>query len=272
MKGSRQPRAPRLKIMEFTWPRLTRRPRRLRGLEVRVSEVDDLPIPYFEKLGRLWTVEQIDDFFEWPFHRPQQRELVLLMTANVCRKTTLNVGLNDIEVVMQETWLARRDRIAGYDPRLGRPMGWVLRGMYYRLHDRIRARGRRNASRVDELAREDGRQMVVHDLAASERALIRSLDDGRRSALVRRCIERLRPTYREVLLCDLEEMDQNEAAARLGISTALVRQRRRRARKALGKILPDKIRPDKILPELLDTPLARSRRDRERTSVHEKTA
>ncbi len=203
-----------------------------------MSEVDDLPIPYFEKLGTLWTPEQVDDFFEWPFHRPQQRELVLLMAANLRRATNFQVQLNDIEVVMQETWLARTERIAGYDPTRGRPMRWVLRGMSYRLRDRVKMRGRKEAI-VEELPQDGDLTPPTSALSTPEQELIRTMDDGRRSALVRSCIERLKPTYREVLLCDLKEMDQSEAAARLGITTALVRQRRRRARKALTRILTD---------------------------------
>ena len=227
----------RKRFRTFRSPGLDIRPRRLRGLEIRVSEVDRLPIPYFEKLGKLWTADQIDDFFEWPFHRPQQRDVVLMMTANVRRETTLQVDLSDIEVVMQETWLARRARIAGYDPTRGRPMRWVLRGMCYRLSDRVRTR-RRRAPVAGDPAADDGPAPITGDLAAVEGKLIRTLDDGRRSALVRRCIEQLKPTYREVLLCDLEDMSQSEAAALLGITPDLVRQRRRRARKALTKILP----------------------------------
>ncbi len=222
----------------FGWLRRGRRPRRLRGLTVRVLDVDHLPIPYFEKPGRLWTAEQTDDFFEWPFHRPQQRELVLLLAAKARRKTAFQVYLNDIEVVMQETWLARQARIAGYDPARGRPMHWVLRGMCFRLRDRVRARGRQEAI-VGELPADADLRPAAGDLSAPERELIRTMDGDRRSALVRGCIERLKPTYREVLLCDLGEMDQREAAALLGITTALVRQRRRRARKALTKILAE---------------------------------
>lgn len=221
----------------FRWLRLERSPRRLRGLQIRVSEVDKLPIPYFEKPGRLWTAGQVDDFFEWPFHRPQQREVVLMMTASARRSTAFQVDLSDIEVVMQETWLARHARIAGYDPTRGRPMRWILRGMCFRLSDRVRMRGRR-AAVVDEPAADDVLTPGTADLSAVEGELIRTLDDDRRSALIRRCIEQLKPTYREVLLCDLEEMGQREAAALLGITPALVRQRRRRARKALTKILP----------------------------------
>ncbi len=226
-------------------------PRGLRGLEMRVSEVDGLPIPYFEKPGRLWTADQTDDFFEWPFHRPQQREVVLLMTANVRRATAFRVHLNDIEDVMQETWLAREDRIAGYHPARGRPMRWVLRGMCYRLRDRVKIRGRQEAI-AGELPEDGDLTPAAEELSTAERELIRTIDDCRRSALVRRCIEQLRPTYREVLLCDLEEMGQSEAAALLGITTALVRQRRRRARKALTKILPEGLRHSVCAPPVHD--------------------
>ncbi len=222
---------------DLAWPGLDGRPRRLRGLEVRVSAVDDLPIPYFERPGQLWTAEQTDDFFEWPFHRPQQREFVLLMAASARRATAFQVHLNDVEVVMQETWMARKDRIAGYDPARGRPMRWVLRGMCFRLRDRFKIRGRQEAV-VGGLPGDRDLEPIAEDPSAAEGKLIRTLDDCRRSALIRRCIERLKPTYRDILLCDLEEMDQGEAAALLGITTALVRQRRRRARKALRKILP----------------------------------
>ncbi len=257
---------------EYAWPGISRRPRvpGLRGLEVRVSEVDDLPIPYFEKPGKLWTTDEIDDFFEWPFHRPQQREVVLLISANVRRATAFQVDLDDVEVVMQETWLARADRIAGYDPALGRPMGWVLRGMCYRLRDRVKTRGRQAAIAGGLSAARS--TPGVEDLSAAEWQLIRTMDDGRRSAVVRGCIERLKPAYREVLLCDLQEMDQNEAAALLGISTDLVRQRRRRARKALRKILPERLNTPLARRRRTTLPFERPRRDGERTSVHEKTA
>lgn len=222
---------------------LGRKPRWLRGLNVRVAEVDRLPIPYFEKLGKLWTAEEIDDFFEWPFHRAQQREFVLLMTASVRRSTAYPVQLNDIEVVMQETWLAREERIAGYDPDLGRPLRWVLRGMCYRLRDRVKSRGQK-AAKVEELSPEREQTLASYDLSVPEQDLIRTMDGGRKSALLRGCIERLKPTYREVLLCDLEEMDQSEAAALLGINKALVRQRRHRARKALTRLLPEGLSPE----------------------------
>lgn len=229
---------------EFRWPGLGLRPRRLRGLEVRVSEVDKLQVPYFDKPGRLWAAEHIDDFFEWPFHLPQQREVVLLMTARARRAGAFPVHLSDIEVVMQETWLARADRIAGYDPALGRPMHWVLRGMSYRLRDRIKMRGRQ-AAFVGELAEAGDLVPAAEDLSTAEGELIRTMDDGQRSTFLRRCIERLKPTYREVLMCDLEEMEQGETAAVLGITTALVRQRRRRARKALREILPERLNQER---------------------------
>ncbi len=231
-------------IRDFGWLRLARRPRRLCGLEVRVSEVDDLPMPYFEKPGRLWTAEETDDFFEWPFHRPQQREVVLLMTASVRRASAFRIHLGDVEVVMQETWLARQDRIARYDPARGRPMRWVLRGMCNRLRDRVKVRARR-AAFLDELPEDGDRAPAAPDLSADEGGLIRTIDGCRRSAFVRRYVARLKPAYRDVLLCDLAELDQSEAAALLGITTALVRQRRRRARQALRKILPEDFNPER---------------------------
>ena len=57
-------------------------------------------------------------------------------------------------------------------------------------------------------------------------------------ALVRRCIDRLPETYRTTLLFrDIEELETEEAADLLGITTNAVKIRLHRARQALRTLL-----------------------------------
>jgi RNA polymerase sigma-70 factor (ECF subfamily) len=56
--------------------------------------------------------------------------------------------------------------------------------------------------------------------------------------IVRRCIDRLPESYREIILLrDIEELDGDETAAALGLSAGAVKSRLHRARQALRTLL-----------------------------------
>lgn len=64
-------------------------------------------------------------------------------------------------------------------------------------------------------------------------------------AQVRTCIDRLPGAYRRVLLLrDIEELDTDETARRLGVSRAVVRVRLHRARQALRALLAPLLDPE----------------------------
>jgi RNA polymerase sigma-70 factor, ECF subfamily len=59
-----------------------------------------------------------------------------------------------------------------------------------------------------------------------------------RDALVRQAVSRLPQPYRSVVeLCDLQHLSLREAAARLGLTPAAIKTRRRRARKKLQPLV-----------------------------------
>jgi RNA polymerase sigma-70 factor (ECF subfamily) len=61
--------------------------------------------------------------------------------------------------------------------------------------------------------------------------------------LVRACIDRLPETYRTVLLLrDIEQLDTDEAARALGVTTTAVKVRLHRARQALRTLLEQGLR------------------------------
>ncbi len=104
---------------------------------------------------------------------------------------------------------------------------------------KLRTRRRKPEESIDALLPkflEDGHQ---RDPAVEwlERADV-AIERRESRALVRECIDRLPETYRTVLLMrDIEEMDTEEAASLLGISTNAVKTRLHRARQALRALL-----------------------------------
>lgn len=76
------------------------------------------------------------------------------------------------------------------------------------------------------------------------------VEAGERRAIVRRCINELPEIYRVVLLLrDIEQLDTQETAERLGISTAAVKVRLHRARQALRTLLDPMFRDDRVAAE-----------------------
>lgn len=104
---------------------------------------------------------------------------------------------------------------------------------------RLRTRRRKPEESIDALLPkflEDGhqREPAVEWLEPSDVALERR----ETRAMVRECIDRLPDTHRTVLLMrDIEELDTDEAAKLLGISTNAVKTRLHRARQALRALL-----------------------------------
>ena len=104
---------------------------------------------------------------------------------------------------------------------------------------RLRTRSRSREVRIDDL-------LPTFDETGRHSRLVRPWDDHALARLaqaetrahVRACIERLPDPYRKVLvLRDIEELDTEQTARRLGINSGAVKTRLHRARQALRTLL-----------------------------------
>jgi RNA polymerase sigma-70 factor (ECF subfamily) len=107
---------------------------------------------------------------------------------------------------------------------------------------KLRSKRRRPEESIEELLprwQEDGHAARPAAAWAAEKLV--EQDEVRK--LVQAGIERLPETYREVLLLrDIEELDTQEAAEMLGISTNAVKTRLHRARQALREVIDPALR------------------------------
>ncbi|MGH7966890.1 MAG: RNA polymerase sigma factor [Candidatus Binatia bacterium] len=116
---------------------------------------------------------------------------------------------------------------------------WLHRIVVNAALMKLRTRRRRPEESIDDLLPnflEDGHhaQPVTEWRETAEVAMQR----GETRAIVRECIDRLPETYRTVLLLrDIEDLDTEEAARLLGISSNAVKVRLHRARQALRTLL-----------------------------------
>jgi RNA polymerase sigma-70 factor (ECF subfamily) len=113
---------------------------------------------------------------------------------------------------------------------------WLHRIVVNACLMRLRARARRRQVPLDDLlpAGADPDHTARGWEAPAERGLTR--EETR--AQVRACIDRLPEGYRVVLLLrDIEELDTDQTARRLGMSTGAVKSRLHRARSALRTLL-----------------------------------
>ena len=122
---------------------------------------------------------------------------------------------------------------------------WLHRIVINRCLRRLQGRNRRRTVSLNDLLPgfdEHGRhgRPASPRVSAAEHQLIRS----ETRAQVRACIERLPASYRTVLvLRDIEELDTDQTAARLGCTPAAVKTRLHRARQALRSLLEPVLRP-----------------------------
>jgi RNA polymerase sigma-70 factor (ECF subfamily) len=116
---------------------------------------------------------------------------------------------------------------------------WLHRIVVNAALMRLRTRRRRPEESIDDLLPrfdEDGR--FAEPMGTWNADTVTTLERGETRALVRRAIDRLPETYRTVLLLrDIEDLDTEETAARLGIRPNAVKTRLHRARLALRTLL-----------------------------------
>jgi RNA polymerase sigma-70 factor, ECF subfamily len=125
---------------------------------------------------------------------------------------------------------------------------WLHRIVVNAALMRVRARQRVTEEPIDELLptfREDGHQQ--HDSVNWGIPPDVSVAQQETRALVRQCIDRLPESYRTVLLLrDIEELDTEETAQVLGLSTNAVKIRLHRARQALRGLLDPYLRGEHL--------------------------
>jgi RNA polymerase sigma-70 factor (ECF subfamily) len=104
---------------------------------------------------------------------------------------------------------------------------------------RMRRRRRRPEESIDDLLpRFDADGHRVDDVASVAEPAEAIVERAETRAMVRRAIERLPESYRTVLvLRDIEELDTEDAAAVLGVSTNALKTRLHRARQALRTLI-----------------------------------
>ena len=116
---------------------------------------------------------------------------------------------------------------------------WLYRVLVNACLSIRRSRRRRRVISLHDLPRrirEDSRQAIPGSQRGE--AAFTGAERAEVQAQVRDCIARLRPCYREVLLLrDIEELDTDQTAQRLGTSHSTVKTRLHRARQALGALL-----------------------------------
>jgi len=104
---------------------------------------------------------------------------------------------------------------------------------------KLRSRGRRPEDPIENLLPrflDDGHhEVMIRDWSASAQE---QLEQREVRARVRAAVDQLPESYRAVLLLrDIEELDTEETARKLGLSTAAVKTRLHRARQALAGLL-----------------------------------
>ncbi len=143
----------------------------------------------------------------------------------------------DARDAVQEAFVSAfksRDRFEGH----AKVSTWLHRIVVNAALMRLRTRKRKPEQSIDDLLPnfdETGHfaaEVAPPDLPSD------ALERRELRAIVRRCIDRLPDSYRAVvLLRDIEELDADETAAVLGITTSAVKSRLHRARQALQTLL-----------------------------------
>jgi RNA polymerase sigma-70 factor (ECF subfamily) len=144
----------------------------------------------------------------------------------------------DARDALQETYLAAHRALHGFAGQ-ARLSTWLHRIAVNAALMKLRSRKRHPETAIEELLpqfEEDGHRVV--ELPAPPSDVEDELDEAARRAAVRRCIAALPEAHRTVLvLRDLEELDTEETARALGISTDATKMRLHRARQALRTLL-----------------------------------
>lgn len=148
------------------------------------------------------------------------------------------LGEEDARDALQDAFLAAWKAIHRFDGR-ARVATWLHRIVVNSCLMRLRRPSMRREESIEPLLPtflEDGHR--ASPLPAWPPDAEQRLGRAETRALVRGAIQRLPTTHRTVLLLrDIEELDGQEAAARLGISAGAVKVRLHRARQALRQVL-----------------------------------
>jgi len=120
---------------------------------------------------------------------------------------------------------------------------WLHRIVVNAALMKLRSRRRKPEQELDDRsAKLDEVSSWLHQTAEWERPSEELLECAEQRAMVRRSIDRLPASYREVLkLRDIDELDTEETAELLRVSTNAVKVRLHRARQALRSLLEDEI-------------------------------
>jgi RNA polymerase sigma-70 factor (ECF subfamily) len=144
----------------------------------------------------------------------------------------------DAADVVQEAFVAAFRSVGSFEGH-ARLSTWLHRIVVNAALMKLRARRRRPEEPIDELLpRFDADGHFAQAVAAWDGDGGVQLERKETRALVRRAIDRLPEQYRTVLvLRDIEELDTEETAARLGLGSNTVKTRLHRARQALRRLL-----------------------------------
>jgi RNA polymerase sigma-70 factor (ECF subfamily) len=147
----------------------------------------------------------------------------------------------DARDALQETFLAAFRGLASFEGA-ARLSTWLHRIAVNSALMKLRSRRRRPEDPIEELLprfAEDGHRVLEPErIPGTEEAL----DEARRRAAVRLCIDRLPEPHRSmVLLRDVEGLGTDEAARAMGISADAAKMRLHRARQALRTLLAREI-------------------------------
>lgn len=139
--------------------------------------------------------------------------------------------VDEAEDVTQEIFVKVYRSLDRFQPSDGSFPAWLMTVARHHAIDRYRRRR-------DERHRVADDPAALLAVPAPDEGPLKSLEREERKSLVHRGLRSLPPTLREpLILCDLEGLSQEEAAASLGIPVGTVKSRLNRGRLELAKRL-----------------------------------
>ena len=144
----------------------------------------------------------------------------------------------DARDALQETFLSAFRSLDAFEGQ-AKLSTWLHRIAINAALMKLRSRRRHPEEPIDDLLpRFDDEGHRLLEPGGRGVAAEQALDDARRRAAVRRCIDRLPESHRSVLLLrDIEGLGTDEAARALGVSAEAAKMRLHRARQALRTLL-----------------------------------
>jgi RNA polymerase sigma-70 factor (ECF subfamily) len=148
----------------------------------------------------------------------------------------------DAQDAVQEAFLQVHRNVDGFQGG-SRISTWLHRIVVNAALMKLRSRRRKPEHELDELLPQfDEAGRWLRPVAGWERPSEELLESAETRAMVRRAIDELPPSYREVLMLrDIEELDTEETARMLGVSINAVKVRLHRARQALRTLLEGRL-------------------------------